>query len=120
MPDHIHILVGVFFCSLTDLMRDWKAQSGAAISEGRGVRGAVWQGRYFDYIPRQVRDFWEKLEYIHRNPLEAGLAAEPGQWKWSSENFYRRRGSVPIPVDEPHLPVDANAPLWPMHGKGRG
>ena len=32
--------------------------------------------------------FVEKLRYIHRNPVERGLAAKPEDWPWSSFGHY--------------------------------
>jgi len=40
----------------------------------------------------------EKLEYIHNNPVKRGLAAEPGEWLWSSWHDYNDNVSIP-PVD---------------------
>jgi hypothetical protein len=58
----------------------------------RGIR----QRRYFDFIIRRVRDFWDKLEYIHQNPVIAGLANRPEDWSWSSYAAYAKCGSPPI------------------------
>jgi putative transposase len=30
----------------------------------------------------------EKLRYMHRNPVQRGLVAEPEQWRWSSFRSY--------------------------------
>ena len=30
----------------------------------------------------------EKLRYMHRNPIKAGLVEEPDNWKWSSFRAY--------------------------------
>ena len=30
----------------------------------------------------------EKLRYMHRNPVKAGLVQRPEDWKWSSFNHY--------------------------------
>jgi REP element-mobilizing transposase RayT len=111
MPDHAHILVGMFGSSLPSLMRDWKRDSALAIAKRRNMPGAIWQARYFDFIPRRVGDFWQKMEYIHRNPLEKQLVNKAEEWQWSSAAFYARQGTAPIPVDQPYLPLDADAPL---------
>lgn len=34
--------------------------------------------------------FWQKLEYIHYNPLKAGLCEYPEDYKYSSAKFYLR------------------------------
>jgi hypothetical protein len=70
-------------------------------------------GKYFDFILRRVKDFWEKMEYIHRNPVEAGLVIRPEEWKWSSCGHYFKTGMVPVIPDPVGLPVDGNELLWP-------
>ena len=37
----------------------------------------------------------EKLDYMHFNPVKRGLTVDPGDWRWSSDRFYR--------LDEPGL-----------------
>jgi putative transposase len=32
----------------------------------------------------------EKLDYLHRNPVQRGLVARPGDWAWSSSRHYSR------------------------------
>jgi hypothetical protein len=43
-----------------------------------------WQKRYYDRNVRDYEEFVEKLRYIHRNPVKAGLCASPEEWEWSS------------------------------------
>jgi putative transposase len=119
MPDHVHFLAGFFSAELPDFMHDWKIRSAHEIARHRKSCGRIWQARYFDFIPRRVSDFWQKLDYIHRNPAEAGLVRDATEWGWSSAAFYSEKREPPIPVDMPYLPLDSNAPLWPMHGKAR-
>jgi hypothetical protein len=47
---------------------------------------------------RDEREFVEKLRYIHRNPVKAGLCKLPEDWRWSSFRHYalREKGVVEI------------------------
>ena len=47
-----------------------------------------WQKRYYDFNIRNYPQFVEKLRYIHRNPLKAGLCERPEDWQWSSFRHY--------------------------------
>src|SRR5712675_936642 len=67
MPDHMHLLMAPLSCGLIATMREFKSCSGQQLTRLRSVRGSVWQPRYFDFILRRVGDFWDKLEYIHKN-----------------------------------------------------
>ena len=48
----------------------------------------VWQKRYYDFNVRNARQFAEKLDYIHLNPVRAGLCQCPEGWEWSSARHY--------------------------------
>ena len=113
MPDHAHLLVQIFDSDLPAIVRDWKRESAFAIGRARKTTGALWQARYFDFILRRARDFAEKFEYIHQNPVAAGLVERPEDWRWSSCAFYARAGSVMLEPDVFDRPVDGDAPLWP-------
>jgi putative transposase len=113
MPTHIHLLFSPQSRNLIQIMRDLKSRTGYAISQQRKLAGPIWQERYFDTIIRQVRNFWEKLEYIHRNPVEAGLVGNPEEWKWSSYRHHVRNGAAPIPLDPVEFPSDGEHYLWP-------
>src|SRR4051812_40037681 len=47
-----------------------------------------WQKRYYDFNIRNYAQFVEKLRYIHRNPVKAGLCERPEDWQWSSFRHY--------------------------------
>src|SRR5260370_5746365 len=47
-----------------------------------------WQKRYYDFNIRNYPQFVEKLRYIHRNPVKAGLFERPEDWEWSSFRHY--------------------------------
>ena len=78
MPTHVHLLLYPHNKDLVRIMRNFKSKTGYEISRARGGHGPFWQERYFDTIIRRVRNFWEKLEYIHRNPVEAGFVEKKG------------------------------------------
>ena len=44
--------------------------------------------RYYDFNIRNYSQFVEKLRYIHRNPVKAGLCERPEDWEWSSFRHY--------------------------------
>jgi putative transposase len=114
MPDHVHVLIRPNHRNLVEAMREFKIDAVKLILRDRGARGPLWQRQYFDRIIRRVRDFWEKVEYIHNNPVAAGLVARADDWHWSSYLAYTKgAGPPPIPVDEINLPVDGGTLLWP-------
>jgi putative transposase len=108
MPEHLHILVYPRNTTLTDVLRNFKSKTAFELRKSGRSEGAVWQPRFFDFVCRRVRDFWSKVEYIRRNPVEAGLAKNSDEWKWSSA------AREPLFVADPiQLPADGNTLIWP-------
>ena len=115
MPDHVHLLVseperGVLADAIHYLKLSFAKRLVAQVSQVAQVRapllganlgipsGVFWQKRYYDRNVRDEREFVEKLRYIHRNPVKAGLCNLPEDWRWSSFRHYalREKGVVEI------------------------
>src|SRR6185369_5844718 len=47
-----------------------------------------WQERYYDFNVYSEKKYFEKLRYIHRNPVKRGMCAKPEDWGWSSFRHY--------------------------------
>ena len=54
----------------------------------RGAEGELWQPRFSDRALRTVKEYNEKVEYIHLNPVRAGLVTRPEDWRRSGYNDY--------------------------------
>jgi putative transposase len=113
MPNHVHLLLSPRNCGLIPGITLFKSAAAKLVLKSRTSRGPFWQTRYFDNIIRRVRDFWEKLDYIHENPVKAGLVASAEDWPYSSSNAYVRKRTAPIDVDPIDLRAEGNTLLWP-------
>ena len=75
----------------------------------------LWQPRFFDRALRTVKEYNEKVEYIHLNPVKAGLASCPEDWQWSSYNEYsgmsaeEQKKRCGLIVDRVRIPSDPRA-----------
>lgn len=116
MPDHVHALL--WFDDDTRLpqtIQTWKRVSAHYLrlffqehfpeiighlkaKEGQREIVRVWQKRYYDFNVFSPRKFDEKLDYIHYNPVQKGLAAAPDEYIWSSAAWYLRGRSVGISI----------------------
>jgi hypothetical protein len=62
-----------------------------------------------------VKESHETLEYIHWNPVEAGLVARPEDWQWSSVHDFSGRAAGllvadnVLNIDRVELPLDQRA-----------
>lgn len=113
MPNHVHML---FRSSLEDpagLIRDLKSYSAktllkaikenskesrkewmlktfreAAIKQGRGNTHVFWQPHNNPIELWNTKVLKQKINYIHQNPVEAGLVLKPWEYRFSSaRNF---------------------------------
>ena len=112
MPDHVHLLLSephhglladaIHYLKLSfskRLVAQVRARSlGANLGYPSPTPGVFWQKRYYDRNVRDEHEFVEKLRYIHRNPVKAGLCKLPEEWPWSSFRHYalREKGVVEI------------------------
>lgn len=54
-----------------------------------------WMDRFDDLLIKNEETLKTKINYIHNNPVKAGLVEEPGDWKYSSyRNYYSGDHSV--------------------------
>jgi len=119
MPSHLHMIADVVEgnqSSLSDIMRDFKRFTSTALIKGietefesrrewlkrHFTRGnqehQVWrQGMHpIALYSRKFRD--QKVDYIHMNPVDAGIVEEPEHYLYSSARDYmiNRKGLVEI------------------------
>jgi putative transposase len=74
--------------TISQAIKSVKQSSMTGINQLRGTERELWQPRFFDRAIRTVKDYHEKVEYIHLNPVRAGLVGQPQDWRWSSFNEY--------------------------------
>ncbi len=85
MPNHVHILIEVFNgFSLSEIIHSWKSFSANQINNLLNRTGQVWMMEYFDRYIRDYEHFDKVVNYIHNNPVKAGLVKNPAEYRWSS------------------------------------
>ena len=85
LPDHWHaICAPIYPLTISRVMKSIKISSMKLINRQCHASGELWQGRFFDRALRTVKEYNEKVEYIHQNPVKAGLVSCAQDWRWSS------------------------------------
>ena len=85
LPNHWRaILFPPYPLTISEAMKSVKLTSTNALGRLRGEAGELGQPRFFDHALRTVHDYWEKVEYIHLNPVRRGLVVKTEDWIWSS------------------------------------
>jgi REP element-mobilizing transposase RayT len=114
MPDHWHALIWPRYPLLIgQVLHDVKKITTLRLHARRGSRGPLWQHQFWDRFVRHEREFQERLEYMHLNPVRKGLVERPEDWRWSSyNNFALDKATVaacPIQIDYVQLPLGYRA-----------
>jgi putative transposase len=110
MPDHVHAIV--WFPAdnqISHFVKQWKQRASIQIkrllrtnlisyAKAIDLDDPVWQAGYYDFNIYSERKLLEKLNYMHRNPVEAGLVERAADWPWSSARHHEQGRSVGVPV----------------------
>uniref|UniRef100_A0A7C2K068 Transposase n=1 Tax=Schlesneria paludicola TaxID=360056 RepID=A0A7C2K068_9PLAN len=111
MPDHVHLLI--WFPQpgqLSRFVQQLKGRSSMLIKRflreqlpAYAARIApddpVWQVRFHSFEIYSRKKLEEKLNYMHQNPVRAGLVTRTTDWRWSSARWYEQRRTVGIPIE---------------------
>ncbi len=85
MPDHVHLVVipseGY---RLGQFMQLLKGRFARRYNGVIGERGRLWQSRCHERTLRSEGELFAAIEYVHRNPVTAGLVKEASAFPWSS------------------------------------
>lgn len=114
MPNHVHVLFQPMEgWTMSRIVASWKSFTGRRMSAWRKAAGltsasgggaglepggtAVWQREYFDRYIRNAGHYINTVQYIHENPVTAGLITRADEWPYSSVGVI---------------------PRWPVHAMG--
>jgi len=110
MPDHVHATVWFPRVNmLSTFMQGWKSRSARELK--RFVRGQApeytkwidakdpfWQAKYYPFNLFSDEKAQDKLEYMHLNPVRAGLVERAIDWRWSSARYFELGEPVGVPL----------------------
>jgi putative transposase len=122
MSNHVHLIIGTHGNKMEDILRDLKRHTSKtilkAISEHTGESRKEWMLWMFEragkYNPNNEKyQFWQqhnkpialytravtrqKLDYLHHNPVAAGIVVEPWDYLHSSaRDYFGGRGLIKI------------------------
>jgi REP element-mobilizing transposase RayT len=83
MPNHVHLLItpATEVCKVMQSLKRFTAREGNKIL---GLTGKpFWQDESFDRLVRNNKELESITDYIEMNPVTAGLAASPEEFRWS-------------------------------------
>ena len=116
MPEHVHLLVSepkkgtpskvlqvlkqkVSRALQKRLRKSSSAQLTLRFAAVEPSAPAFWQRRFYDFNVWSEKKVKEKLDYMHRNPVERKLVLHPKDWAWSSWSHYEKGETGLIRID---------------------
>ncbi len=116
MPEHVHLLISeppkgnpskVLQVLKQKVSRSLHGQGGPSGGQLELVfapegdePSPFWQRRFYDCTVWSEKKLAQKLEYMHRNPVDRELVQHPQDWPWSSWSFYEKGEPGLIRIDE--------------------
>jgi putative transposase len=105
MPNHVHVLFEpINDWTVAKIVAGWKKFTARKIFDweresGRGFgnkvpHAPIWHREYWDRYIRDKAHLNQVIDYIHSNPVKAGLAPTAQNWRWSSA--YPGNANLPI------------------------
>jgi putative transposase len=92
MPHHFHLLINIpHGKSISAYMRDLKKLTARDYRRVNRIAPArFWQRRFDDFDIVTEKTYYTKFNYIHQNPVRAGLVGSPEDWAYSSAGYFAR------------------------------
>ena len=84
MPNHVHLVIETGEPNLGEGMQRLQSLYAQIFNLTRVRTGHVFEGRFGAVLIRNEAQLQAVVEYVARNPVEAGLAERVEDWPWSS------------------------------------
>jgi len=85
MPDHLHVLLTPSAeVSLEKAVMYIKGGFSFRAKKELAYNWNIWQRTYNEHRIKDAQDYWSHLEYIHENPVRAGIVLDAKEYRWSS------------------------------------
>lgn len=89
MPNHVHLLVTpAYGDGVADMMQQLGRRYVRIFNDTHQRTGTLWEGRYKAAMIDSERYLLTCQRYVELNPVRAGLAADPAEYRWSSHRHY--------------------------------
>jgi len=125
MPDHLHAILGselkpskvaqyvngIIARRVINYLKEHGYEDALAKlahdDRGRGYRYSLWD--HHSNMKRLTQEdvFMQKVNYLHQNPVRAGLVEHPQDYRWSSARCWARK-----PLEDEPLKIDIGKICW--------
>lgn len=117
MTNHFHLMLEATTARLSKCMQRLDWEYACYHNEQNGLVGHAFEGPYQAYVQPNFLLALYKLAYIFLNPVRAGLARTPTDYRWTCAGDYLGGAESPLPVDV--LPVFRRIHPDPVQAQAR-
>jgi len=108
MTNHVHLVVEDHEGNLSKVLRHVKGVHAQRFNRRHDRVGHLFEGRFWNSLLGDDAYLTSAVEYVHRNPVEAGMVGTPIDYPWSSYASY-------LGLATPHACLSLQ-PILDMHG----
>jgi len=94
MTNHLHLAIQVSGKPLGRVVHGFATKYSRYFNAKYVRSGHLFENRYYANLVEIDEYLLELVRYIHRNPVKAGLVANPGSYLWSSHRYYVGRSRL--------------------------
>ena len=88
MPTHIHVMIRGKLEDISKFITRCEIVYAMQYNEKKKRNGHLFQNRFFSEAIEDEKYFWNCINYIHNNPVKAGIVDGPEKYHWSSYDEY--------------------------------
>ncbi len=89
MPNHVHLLLKILKgYSLAQVVHSLKSYTANQANRELGRAGRFWSIEYYDRFIRDGRHYANVVNYIHANPVKAGLCGTTKDWAFGCARLH--------------------------------
>jgi len=101
LPEHLHFIIQPFGKhDLSYIMKMLKGNFARRLNKINGITGDVWQRGFYDEGIRNDSMLFQKIEYIHYNPIKHKLITDLSQYEYSSYQHYFNSKKQILTIDD--------------------
>jgi putative transposase len=84
MPNHYHLVVETPDGRLSNAMKALNGRYALRFNRRHGRDAHLFKNRFGAVLQETESQLLQTIRYVARNPIDAGLCAQPDEWPWSS------------------------------------
>ena len=99
MPNHYHLVLQTLDGELSRAMKALNGRYALRFNQRHGRDAHLFKNRFGAVLQESESQLLQTIRYITRNPIDAGLCAQPEEWPWSTYRAVVGLDDVPAYLD---------------------